>query len=108
MHRVVVTMYPLLGVVNVIANAKAIAPRNPANQMTTCIFMGIFFFRLMLAQALNGNVFNARAPAQNNIDKIINEKLHLCSELKTEVPMYAKTMVSLMDAIVSKTNEEDT
>ena len=78
------------------ASAKAIAPRSPANQITICIFIGIGFFLLIFAHALNGNVLRARAPAQNKMDKIIKPASHICFELKTEVPMYANTIVSLI------------
>ena len=75
-QSVVVIMYCAFAVLNVNAKANATAPRKPANQMTTCIFLLILTFRLMFTNALNGNVFAARAIAQITIAKKIIDILH--------------------------------
>jgi len=50
-----------------ITKAKAIAPLNPANHITTCMFNGITCFRPKLAKYDRGKMLHTRPIRQNNI-----------------------------------------
>ena len=58
MERVVVSYTSLCGPGMFCDSAKAMAPLSPANQITPCIFQGIFCFRTRLHMNDNGNTFN--------------------------------------------------
>ena len=56
-----------------ITKAKAIAPRSPANHITTCMFSGITCFRPKFAKYDRGKMLHARPIRQNNITNRKND-----------------------------------
>jgi len=79
-------------------NANAIAPRRPANHKTTCILAEILLdlSRQRLATKLKGNMFRAlptKHPTNATIEKVRSQFLN--PPVKTPIPMYTNTMVSV-------------
>jgi catabolite regulation protein CreA len=86
-------------------NANDIAPRNPANQITSCIRSGTFTFLTKLARKESGNVFKNRAAMQIRMHKKKKRKLNFSKYLAVNrpMPMYKKTKNSDKDAKDLKT-----
>mmetsp|Transcript_58111 Transcript_58111/g.123247 ORF Transcript_58111/g.123247 Transcript_58111/m.123247 type:complete len:115 (+) Transcript_58111:321-665(+) len=106
MNRVAAAYESELGPGIFIDNANAIAPRNPANQSTHCNLHDILLSpcrRQQLATHDRGKMFNARAMKQNNTpnrENMISQFLN--RPVKTPIPMYKKTIVSIVNATVAK------
>lgn len=72
--------------------ANAMAPRRPANQITTCIFPGIALDRKLFASKEHGKVLKKRATKQTVITIMLKPKFHpLNLPVKNPIPMYRNT-----------------
>ena len=80
--------------------AKAIAPRSPANHITTCILIGIFCRRQRFAKNDNGKMFATRAIKQKTMHKKKNKKFTCFNSVPVNkpIPIYKNTKYSLRTA----------
>lgn len=76
-----------------ITKAKAIAPRRPANHITTCMFSGITCFRPKLAKYDRGKMLHARPIRQNNITNRKNDMfIRAYRPVNSPIPWWIKFM----------------
>ena len=94
------------------SKTHAMAPLSPANHKTHCILSGILFTPFCLQQLARkeiGKMFNARAIKQNSSPSNANTTSQFLKLLvKTSMPIYKNTMVSVIVANVAKNCSVDT